>query len=99
VFLNYNFSKEQCTLPEVDRMIETCRSFLSIYLGCIWESHRNWYLFFRKTFTEMVSKFDTVICTSFQIPVSARSRAWVYGRSLPGTAGSNPADSIQICLL
>jgi len=30
VFLNYNFSKEQCMLPEDDRMIETCRSVLSV---------------------------------------------------------------------
>jgi len=28
--LNYNFSKEQCMLPEDDRMIETCRSVLSV---------------------------------------------------------------------
>ena len=27
-FLNFNFSKEQCMLPEDDLMIETCRSFL-----------------------------------------------------------------------
>jgi len=27
--LNCNFSKEQSTLPEDDRMIETCRSVLS----------------------------------------------------------------------
>jgi len=30
VFLNYNFSKEQSMLPEDDRMIETCRSVLSV---------------------------------------------------------------------
>ena len=30
VFLNYNFSKEQCMLPEDDRMIETCRSVLGV---------------------------------------------------------------------
>jgi len=29
VFLNCNFSKEQCMLPEDDRMIETCRSVIS----------------------------------------------------------------------
>ena len=29
VFLKYNFSKEQCMLPEDDRMIETCRSVLN----------------------------------------------------------------------
>ena len=34
VFLNYNFSKEQCMLPEDDRMIETCKS-VSIILMCI----------------------------------------------------------------
>ena len=28
VFLNYNFSQEQCMPPEDDRMIETCRSVL-----------------------------------------------------------------------
>ena len=68
-------------------------------LGCIWESRRNWYLFFRKIFTEIVSKFETAICTCFQILVSARSRAWVCGRSLPGIAGSNPAGGMQVCLL
>jgi len=29
---NRNFSKEQSTLPEDDRMIETCRSVLSVLL-------------------------------------------------------------------
>jgi len=28
----YNFSKEQCILPEDDRMIETCRSVLSVLI-------------------------------------------------------------------
>ena len=28
--LTYNFSKEQCTLPEDDLRIETCRSILSV---------------------------------------------------------------------
>ena len=32
VFLNYNFSKEQSMLPEDDRMIETCRSVLSVWM-------------------------------------------------------------------
>jgi len=32
VFLNYNFSKEQCMLPEDDRMIEKCRSVLSVLM-------------------------------------------------------------------
>ena len=32
VFLNYNFSKEQCMLPEDERMIETCTSVLSVLM-------------------------------------------------------------------
>jgi len=31
-FLNYNFSEEQCMVPEDDRMIETCRSVLSVLM-------------------------------------------------------------------
>jgi len=30
--LNYNFSKEQCMLPEDDRVIETCRSVLNVLM-------------------------------------------------------------------
>ena len=33
------------------------------------------------------------------IPVVVRSKAWVYGRSLAGIAGSNPAGSIDVSLL
>ena len=30
--LNYNFSKEECMFPEDDRVIETCRSVLSVLM-------------------------------------------------------------------
>jgi hypothetical protein len=33
------------------------------------------------------------------IPVAARSKAWVYGGSLDGIDGSNPAEGIDVCLL
>jgi hypothetical protein len=33
------------------------------------------------------------------IPVAAKSKAWVYGRSLAGIVSSNPTGSIDICLL
>ena len=33
------------------------------------------------------------------IPVAAQSKAWVCGRSLAGTAGSNPAGGMDICPL
>jgi len=32
-------------------------------------------------------------------PVATQSKAWVYGRSLAGIAGSNPAGDIDIPLL
>jgi len=32
------------------------------------------------------------------IPVAARSKAWVCGRLLVGTAGSNTAGGMDICL-
>ena len=36
-----------------------------------------------------------------QLPmlVAARSKAWVCGRSLTGTAGSNPTGDMDVCLL
>jgi hypothetical protein len=33
------------------------------------------------------------------IPVAARSKAWVYSRSLAGIVGSNPAGGMDACLL
>ena len=32
------------------------------------------------------------------IPVAAQSKAWVCGRSLAGTVGSNPAGAMDVCL-
>jgi hypothetical protein len=33
------------------------------------------------------------------IPVAARSKAWVYGRSLTGIVGSNPTGGIDVCVV
>ena len=33
------------------------------------------------------------------VPVAARSKAWVCGRSLAGIAGSNPSGAMNACLL
>jgi len=30
--VNYNFSKDQCMLPEDGRLIETCRSVLNVLM-------------------------------------------------------------------
>ena len=32
------------------------------------------------------------------IPVAARFKAWVYGRSIAGNVVSNPAGGMDICL-
>ena len=37
--------------------------------------------------------------TTQPIPVAARSKAWVYGRSLAGIAGSNTAEGMAVSLL
>jgi hypothetical protein len=33
------------------------------------------------------------------IAVAGQSKAWVYGRSLAGNVGSNPAGGMNVCLL
>jgi hypothetical protein len=33
------------------------------------------------------------------IPVAARSKAWVFGRSLTGIVGLNPTGVMDVCLL
>jgi hypothetical protein len=33
------------------------------------------------------------------IPVAVRSTAWVFGRSLARTVGSNPSGGMDVCLL
>jgi hypothetical protein len=43
--------------------------------------------------------FVLVIEEQGTIPVVARPKEWVYGRSLVGIAGLNPAWSTGVCLL
>ena len=37
--------------------------------------------------------------TKLKSTMAARSKAWVYGRSLAGIPGSNPAGGMDVCLL
>ena len=39
------------------------------------------------------------LCKELPIPVAARSKAWVHGRSLAGIAGSNPSGGMDVCLV
>ena len=46
-----------------------------------------------------VNKCTYSLMKSYQmIPVAARSKAWVCGRSLARITGSNPAEGMYICL-
>jgi hypothetical protein len=42
---------------------------------------------------------DILILKQGPIPVVARSKAWVCGRSLPGIAVSNHTSGMDVCLL
>ena len=44
---------------------------------------------------------NTVTLKRGTMPVllAARAKAWFCGRSLAGTAGSNPAEGMDVCLL
>ena len=53
---------------------------------------------FAETFREPLM-FYTFRIVVTPIPVAARSKAWVYGRSLAGVVGSNPAGGMDVCLL
>jgi hypothetical protein len=41
----------------------------------------------------------TCVKSNPPIPVAARSKAWVCGRSFAGIAGSNPTGGMDVCLL
>ena len=41
--------------------------------------------------------FSNSTATHQPIPVAARSKVWVCGRSLAGIVGSNPAECMDVC--
>jgi hypothetical protein len=43
--------------------------------------------------------FNSVYVIRSPVPVAARSKEWVYGRSIAGIAGSNPARGMDFCIL
>jgi len=46
----------------------------------------------------MVAKVGQLCLKIYRLcPVAARSKAWVYGRSLAGIAVSNPAGGMDVC--
>jgi len=49
------------------------------------------------TVVQVVSLCVSSMCLVL-IPVAARSKAWVCGRSLAGTADSNPVGGTGVCL-
>ena len=48
--------------------------------------------------TSDLYRIFSYVVNSSSVPVAARSKAWVCGRSLAGIVGSNPAGSMDIYL-
>ena len=46
-----------------------------------------------------VQFFFQILIKSRPIPVAARSKSWVCGRSPPEIVGSNPTGGVKFCLL
>jgi hypothetical protein len=46
-----------------------------------------------------INRFNAVSCNLGPVPVAARSKAWVCGRSFAGIAGSNLAGGMDIYVL
>ena len=51
------------------------------------------------THTDSALRKEVINCKQQPISVAARSKAWVCGRSLIGTLGSNPVGGMDVCLL
>ena len=45
-----------------------------------------------------VLDYKIIFIKEVPIPVAARSKAWVYSRSLSEIVGSNPAGSMDVCV-
>jgi hypothetical protein len=48
---------------------------------------------------QLQGSFHKVDIICLPIPMAARSKAWVYGRSLTEIVGPNPAANMDVCLL
>ena len=75
-------------LPEDDRVIEICRSVLNDLMQI---------LDFLNNMCMCVC-LCVCVCVRAPIPVAARPNAWVYGHSLAGIVGSNPAGGMDVGL-
>jgi hypothetical protein len=47
----------------------------------------------------LVLLFSATINTSLPVPVAARSKTQIYGRSPTAIVGSNPTGGMDVCLL
>jgi hypothetical protein len=53
-----------------------------------------------KSITNKMKELISPICLSYlPIPVAARCKVWVFGRSIAGIADSNPTGGMDVCLL
>jgi hypothetical protein len=73
-------------------------SFINeLNITILWQQKTQWWQ------TDVYIKPGTVYLNNLYMcvstPVSARSKMWVYGRSLAGIVGLNPAGGMDVCLL
>ena len=50
-------------------------------------------------YTKALFYYFKLMHTIMPVPVAARSKAWVYGRSPAAIVGSNPTRCMDVCLL
>ena len=86
------------SIPAVKRRISVClfKKYIATRVSHHWPSSDSHYI---STITYSEIHIDFIVLILNPIPVAARSKAWVCGRSLAGIAGSNPAGGMGVCLL
>jgi hypothetical protein len=92
--LNWQILKRIYDRENMDQICD----FFSIILfvvTCMWDRAANEVVFHLCLVTPL---FQLVLWHE-PVPVVVRSKAWVYGRSLTGIVGSNPAQGMYVCLL
>jgi hypothetical protein len=78
--------------------------FLGNYLFRMYEIHARYergiaLLKVKAGRTDLLLPYFKTLKLALPIPVAARSKTWVFGRSLAGIVCSNPAGGMVICLL
>ena len=86
-----------CFFPKTGRT--SSNLFKTGYFSEIYRRVSNIYEFLFFSCFEIKRNVFTASKQFLSIPAETRSQAWAYGCSFVGTAGSNPAGGMDVCLL